>query len=136
MLKVSRLLLVRAAPFNFDPVHVIKDKISGYVLLFKFNNCVDQSIPIMLMNEEQKDITNVFADDKILIRDVKENDINLRQLIFISNPYQVQCEIKTILTSKTKLKNNKDNQDNNLIPIKTLDKFFIHRFKKYSKRKN
>ncbi len=121
--KVSRLLLVRAAPFNFDPVHVIKDKISGYVLLFKFNNCVDQSIPIMLMNEEQKDITNVFADDKILIRDVKENDINLRQLIFISNPYQVQCEIKTILTSKTKLKNNKDNQDNNLIPIKTLDKF-------------
>jgi len=77
----------------------------------------------MLMNEEQKDITNVFADDKILIRDVKENDINLRQLIFISNPYQVQCEIKTILTSKTKLKNNKDAQDKNLIPIKTLDKF-------------
>ena len=121
--KVSRLLLVRAAPFNFDPVHVIKDKISGYVILFKFNSCVDKSLPIMLMNEEQKDITNVFADDKILIRDVKENDINLRQLIFISNPYQVQCEIKTTLTSKTKLKNNKDNPDTNLIPIKTLDKF-------------
>ena len=76
--KVSRLLLVRAAPFNFDPVHVIKDKISGYVLLFKFNNCVDQSIPIMLMNEEQKDITNVFADDKILIRDVKETKSNAK----------------------------------------------------------
>ena len=117
---VSRLLLVRAAPFNFDPVHVIKEKITSYVLLFKFGSCVDESIPIMLMNEEPGEITNVFADDKILIRDVKENEINLRQLIFISNPYQIQCEIKTVLTSKTKLKNSKDN---NFIPIKTLDKF-------------
>ena len=117
---VSRLLLVRAAPFNFDPVHVIKEKITNYVLLFKFGSCVDESIPIMLMNEEPGEITNVFADDKILIRDVKENEVNLRQLIFISNPYQIQCEIKTVLTSKTKLKNSKDN---NFIPIKTLDKF-------------
>ena len=117
---VSRLLLVRAAPFNFDPVHVIKEKITSYVLLFKFGSCVDESIPIMLMNEEPGEITNVFADDKILIRDVKENEVNLRQLIFISNPYQIQCEIKTVLTSKTKLKNSKDN---NFIPIKTLDKF-------------
>jgi hypothetical protein len=117
---VSRLLLVRAAPFNYDPVNVIKDKISGYVLLFKFGTCVDDSIPIMLMNEEPREMTNVFSDDKILIRDVKENDINLRQLIFKSNPYQVQCEIKTLLTSKTKLKNSKEN---NFIPIKTLDKY-------------
>ena len=117
---VSRLLLIRAAPFNFDPIHVIKEKISSYVLLFKFGSCVDQSIPIMLMNDEPGEITNVFADDKILIRDVKENEINLRQLIFISNPHQIQCEIKTVLTSKTKLKNSKDN---NFIPIKTLDKF-------------
>ena len=117
---VSRLLLVRAAPFNYDPVNVIKDKISGYVLLFKFGTCIDDSIPIMLMNEEPREMTNVFSDDKILIRDVKENDINLRQLIFKSNPYQVQCEIKTLLTSKTKLKNS---NDNNFIPIKTLDKY-------------
>ena len=121
--QVSRLLLIRAAPFNFDPVHVIKDKISGYVLLFKFGSCVDQSIPIMLMNEEPKEVTNVFADDKVLIRDVKENDINLRQLIFISSPHQIQCEIKTLLTSKTKLKKNKDDNDSNIITIKTLDKF-------------
>ena len=58
---VSRLLLVRAAPFNFDPVHVIKEKITNYVLLFKFGSCVDESIPIMLMNEEPGEITNVFA---------------------------------------------------------------------------
>ena len=121
--QVSRLLLIRAAPFNFDPVHVIKEKISNYVILFNFKNCVDQSIPIMLMNEEPKEMTNVFADDKLLIRDVKENDISLRQLIFISNPYQIQCEIKTLLTSKTKLKNSKDNNEKNFIPIKTLPKF-------------
>ena len=120
---VSRLLLVRAAPFNNDPAHVIKEKITGYVLLFKFASCVDESIPIMLMNEEPKEMIEVFADDKILIRDVKENDLNLRQLIFISNPYQIQCEIKTVLTSKTKLKNAKDN--NNFIPIKTLNKYSL-----------
>ena len=117
---VSRLLLIRAAPFNFDPVNVIKEKITGYVLLFKFGTCVDESIPIMLMNEEPKEMVNVYSDDNLLIRDVKENDLNLRQLIFKSNPYQIQCEIKTVLTSKTKLKNNKDN---NFIPIKTLDKY-------------
>ena len=120
---VSRLLLVRAAPFNYDPVHIIKEKISGYVVLFKFGSCVDQSIPIMLMNEEPREMTNVFADDKLLIRDVVEKDLNLRQLIFISNPHQIQCEIKTGLTSKTKLKSMKENNTTNFIPIKTLDKF-------------
>ena len=120
---VSRLLLIRAAPFNFDPVHVIKEKITGYVIIFKFGSCVDQSIPIMLMNEEPKEVTNVFADKKVLIRDVIEKDLNLRQLIFISNPYQIQCEIKTGLTSKTKFKNMKENNSTNYIPIKTLEKF-------------
>jgi spermidine synthase len=45
--------------------------------------------------------------------------MTLRQLIFRSNPYQIQCEIKTILTSKTKIKNEKENY----IPIKTLEKY-------------
>ena len=117
--KVSRLLLVRAAPFNFDPINMIKEKISNYVLLFNFGTCVDKSIPIMLMNEENKDMKSVFMSDNILIRDVQEKDMSLRQLIFKSNPYQIQCEIKTILTSKTKIKNEKENY----IPIKTLEKY-------------
>ena len=117
--QVSRLLLVRAAPFNFDPINLIKEKISNYVILFKFGSCVDKSIPIMLMNEENKDIKNVFVSDNLLIRDVQEKEMSLRQLIFKSNPYQIQCEIKTILTSKSKMKNEK----NNYIPIKTLEKY-------------
>ena len=117
--QVSRLLLVRAAPFNYDPINVIKEKISHYILLFKFGTCVDKSIPIMLMNDENKDMLNVYMNDNILIRDVQEKDISLRQLIFRSNPYQIQCEIKTTLTSKTKVKNEKDNY----IPIKTLEKY-------------
>ena len=116
---VSRLLLIRPAPFNFDPINVIKEKISSYVLLFKFGSCVDQSIPIMLMNEEPKEMLTVFQDKTFLIRDVQENDKNLRQLIFVSNPYQIQCEIKTLLTSRTKLKN----ENNNLVQIKTLEKY-------------
>jgi hypothetical protein len=117
--QVSRLLLIRAAPFNFDSINVIKEKISNYIILFKFSTCVDQSIPIMLMNEENKEVQDVFMNDSILIRDVREKDLTLRQLIFRSNPYQIQCEIKTMLCSKTKIKNEKENY----IPIKTLEKF-------------
>ena len=117
--QVSRLLLVRAAPFNFDPINLIKEKIANYVILFKFGSCVDKSIPIMLMNEENKDMKNVFVSNNLLIRDVQEKDISLRQLIFKSNPYQVQCEIKTTLTSKSKIKNDKEKY----IPIKTLEKY-------------
>ena len=117
--QVSRLLLIRAAPFNFDPINLIKEKISNYVILFKFGTCVDSSIPIMLMNDENKEMKNVFMTDNILIRDVQEKDMSLRQLIFKSNPYQIQCEIKTKLTSKTKINSDKEHY----IPIKTLDKY-------------
>ena len=116
---VSRLLLIRPAPFNFDPINIIKEKISAYILIFKFGSCVDESIPIMLMNEDPKDMLTVFHNETFLIRDVQESDKNLRLLIFVSNPYQIQCEIKTVLTSKTKLKN----EPNNFIPIKTLEKY-------------
>ena len=117
--QVSRLLLVRAAPFNFDTVEMIKEKISSYVVLFKFGTCVDKSIPIMLMNEENKETKTVYMNEDLLIRDVQEKDMTLRQLIFRANPYQIQCEIKTLLTSKTKIKNEKDNYT----PIKTLEKY-------------
>ena len=116
---VSRLLLIRPAPFNFDPINIIKEKISAYILIFKFGSCVDESIPIMLMNEDPKDMLTVFQNETFFIRDVQESDKNLRQLIFVSNPYQIQCEIKTVLTSKTRLKN----EPNNFIPIKTLEKY-------------
>ena len=117
--KVSRLLLIRAAPFNFDTPEIIKAKLASYVILFKFGACVDKSIPIMLMSEENRESINVFMNEKLLIRDVQEKDMNLRQLIFRSNPYQIQCEIKTLLTSKSKIKNEKQNY----IPIKTLEKY-------------
>ena len=116
--QVSRLLLIRAAPFNYDPPDIIKAKMSNYVILFKFASCVDNSIPIMLMSDEQKDTINVFMDDKLQVRDVQEKDLSLRQLLFRSSPYQIQCEIKTLLTSKSKIKN-----DKNYLPIKTLEKY-------------
>ena len=116
--QVSRLLLIRAAPFNFDPPDIIKAKMSNYVILFRFAKCVDSSIPIMLMSDEKKDTLNVYMNDQLLIRDVQEKEISLRQLLFRSSPYQIQCEIKTLLTSKSKIKN-----DKNYLPIKTLEKY-------------
>jgi hypothetical protein len=121
--QVSRLLLIRAAPFNYDPPDIIKAKMSNYVILFKFASCVDNSIPIMLMSDEQKDTINVFMDDKLQVRDVQEKDLSLRQLLFRSSPYQIQCEIKTLLTSKSKIKN-----DKNYLPIKTLEKYTKKKF--------
>ena len=68
--QVSRLLLIRAAPFNFDPPDIIKAKMSNYVILFRFAKCVDSSIPIMLMSDEKKDTLNVYMNDQLLVRDV------------------------------------------------------------------
>ena len=117
--QVSRLLLIRPAPFNFDPINVIKQKLNNYILLFKFTTCVDEAIPIMRMGEESNNYKNIFVDSDIIVRDVQEKDMNFRQLIFTSNPYQIQCEVKIGLKSKTKLKSEKDK----ILTIKTAENY-------------
>ena len=120
---VSRVLVVRAAPLNFDSATIIKEKLQNYIRLFNFNDCVDNSIPIMITADDTINSENVFMDEKILVRDVKENcdnnEITLRQLIFRSNPYEIQCEVKILLTSKKKLQKEKDKY----IPIYTIEKY-------------
>ena len=120
---VSRILVVRSAPFNFDSATIIKEKLQNYIRLFSFKDCVDKSIPIMITADDNNDNENVFMDDKILVRDVKEkvdnNEITLRQLIFRSNPYEIQCEVKILLTSKKKLQKEK----NKYVPIYTIEKY-------------
>ena len=69
---VSRLLIVRAAPFNFDSAELIKEKLAHYIRLFNFNGCVDTSIPIMLTKEDTSNFESIHIDEKILVKDVKE----------------------------------------------------------------
>jgi len=56
----SRLMLIRPNSFNFDSVNEIKEKVNPFILLFKFHDCVDQSIPILLMTDNREDKYEVY----------------------------------------------------------------------------
>jgi hypothetical protein len=100
--KVSRLIIIRPSPFDLYTVTNIRDRISSYIMLFKFEKCLQKSSPIMLMNDENENVDKVYIDNKYLIREVKQKDNILRQLLYLQNPHEVQSEIKIILTSKSK----------------------------------
>ena len=108
--RASRLILIRPNSFNYDSVQTIKDKISHYILLFRFSSCVDESIPIMLFSDSKNENYDIHRGQGFSIRDVVENDKKetFRQLIFHDAPNEVQSEIKLILTSKAKAKADKD----------------------------
>jgi hypothetical protein len=119
--KASRLLLIRPNAFNFDSVQDIKNKISHYILLFKFRDCVDESIPIMLFSDSRNEMYEVYRGQGFSIRDVVENEKKetFRQLIFHDAPNEVQSEIKLILTSKAKAKNDKEKY----VTLPTIDRY-------------
>ena len=120
--QASRIILIRPAPFNFDSTHEIKNKMSSYILLFKFRDCVNESIPVMLMSDENNESYEIMRNEDVIVRDIVENEKKetFRQLIFTTSPTEVQSEIKLRLTSKAKIKNSKDIK---YITLPTAEKF-------------
>ena len=119
--KVSRLIIIRPSPFNPYTVTNIKDRLSSYIMLFKFDKCTHKSIPIMLMNDENENVDKVYIDNKILIREIKKKDNIFRQLLFLECPHEVQCEIKIMLTSKSKSKNKSN--EKKYITLNTIERY-------------
>ena len=119
----ARIILIRAAPFNHDSTEEIKQKLSSYIVLFKFKDCVNESIPVMLMSDENEQMEIIFENDNLIVRDVVENESKntLRQLIFRSSPTEIQSEVKLTLTSRNNIKNDKENK---YIPVFTIDRYF------------
>lgn len=118
-IKVSRLIIIRPGPFNPYTVAKVKDRLSSYIMLFKFNECSQKSIPIMMMNDENENVDKVYIDNNVLIREIKQNDNIMRQLIYLSCPHEVQCEIKILLTSKAQINKN----DKKYIPVNTIERY-------------
>lgn len=120
--QASRIILIRPAPFNFDSTQTVKNKMSSYILMFKFKDCVTESIPVLLMSDENNETYVLMQNEEIIIRDIVENEKKetFRQLIFKTSPTEVQSEIKLRLTSKAKIKNSKDV---NYIQLPTSEKF-------------
>ena len=116
--KVSRLIIIRPSPFNLYNIANIKDRVSSYIMLFKFEKCIQKSVPIMLMNDENENVDKVYIDNKYLIREIKQKDNILRQMLYLENPHEVQSEIKILLTSKSKSKN-----DKKYITLNTIEKY-------------
>lgn len=119
--EASRIILIRQNSFNIDSFAQIKEQLQHLILLFKFHDNVNESIPIMLMNEKREESVDVFQNDKILVRDTIESDKRetFRQLIFRDNPNEIQTEIKLHLVSKTNLNKNPENY----YPVFTSDKY-------------
>ena len=118
--QVSRLIVIRPSPFNGYTIDKVKDRLSSYIMLFKFKECKQKSFPIMMMNDDSENVDKVYVDDKLLIRDVKKKDTIFRQLIYLDSPHEIQSEIKILLTSKSKIGKNKDNK---YIPINTIERY-------------
>lgn len=119
--QASRLILIRQNSFNFDDTSLIKDKISHYILLFRFVHCVDEQIPIMLMSDPKQETYDIYKDNHLIIRDAVENEKKdtFRQMLFRDNMNEIQSEVKLILTSKAKVKNEADNYT----PVHTIEKY-------------
>jgi hypothetical protein len=136
--KASRIILIRPNAFNFDSINVIKDKLSHYIIMFKFKNCLNESIPIMQFSDSSNESYNIYETNQFLIRDIVENEKKetFRQLIFHNAPNEVQSEIKLILTLKNKAKSDKETYT--ILPtidrykeknfVSCLDKTFICSF--------
>ena len=118
-LNSSRLIIIRPNPFCSYTMTKIKDRISSYIMLFKFAECQQKSIPIIMMNDENENVDKVFIDNKLLIREIKQKDNIFRQLIYIESPHEIQCEIKILLTTKSKINKN----DKKYIPINTIERY-------------
>ena len=120
--KAARIILIRPAPFNFDDTNTIKNKMRAYILLFRFRDCIDESIPVMLMSDENQKTEFVFAGNNFVIRDIVDNERKdtFRQLIFKARPNEVQTEIKLILSSLNKIK--KDENEFNYIPLHSVER--------------
>lgn len=108
--QVSRVILMRPAPFNYDPPTTIKDKFSPLIAMFKPEECPSESIPVMHMSVGSIERMEIFIDDDLIIQDVIENDAKdtFRQIVFKASPDEIQSEIKLKLTSKSNIKSNTD----------------------------
>ena len=120
-IKVSRLFIIRPSPFNPYTTQQLKGKLSSYISLFKFKDCFQDSIPIMMMNDENENVDKVYIDNKFLIREIKQKDNIIRQFFILECPHEVQCEIKILLSSKSK--KNKNNNNKKYIPIQTIERY-------------
>ena len=120
--KSARIILIRPSPFNFDDTNTIKNKMRAYILLFRFKDCVDESIPVMLMSDENQKMSFVYSGNNFIIRDIVDNERKdtFRQLLYKARPNEVQTEIKLILSSMNKIK--KEENSFNYIPLFTIER--------------
>lgn len=116
----SRVILIRAAPFNYDSTQEMKQKIYSYIMLFKFKDCLNENISIRLMSDDKSEQYKVIQDKDYHIRDlvINENKETYRQLFASKYNEEVLYQERLILTSKSKAK-----QDPSYIQLTTVDKF-------------
>ena len=117
-MKYSRLIIIRPNPFNPYTIPELRDKLSSYIKLFNFKDNAQNSVPIMMINDENENVDKVFIDNKVLIREIKQKEHILRQFISLESPHEIQSEIKVLIASKSR-----KNKDKKSIPIHTIERY-------------
>lgn len=99
--EVSRLLLVSLSDF-FEDMEMadIQEYLSEAVTRFVQPNCFISDIPYMSNGDLTKK-TMIYRVGDMIIEDVKDEDIYVRQLIFMTNFTQIQSEIRLKLVKNT-----------------------------------
>ena len=119
--KASRIIMLRPSPFNTLSMYEFRQTMNNYILLFKFKECSEQSVPIMVLANEYEESYQVAKIDGYIVRDVLDKNKKelYRHLVSEHNFNDVQNEIKLILTSKSKIK-----QDPSIyVELPTIDKY-------------
>ncbi len=117
-MKYSRLIIIRPNPFNPYTIPELRDRLSSYIKLFNFKENAQNSVPIMMINDENENVDKVFIDNKVLIREIKQKEHILRQFIALESPHEIQSEIKVQISSKSR-----KNKDKKSIPIHAIERY-------------
>ena len=117
-MKYSRLIIIRPNPFNPYTIPELKDRLNSYIKLFNFKENAQNSVPIMMINDENENVDKVFIDNKVLIREIKQKENILRQFISLESPHEIKSEIKVLISSKSR-----KNKDKKYIPIHTIERY-------------
>ena len=118
-LKAARLIVIESAILNPCNIKDLALELNNEIQLMKPEGFTE-NIPIRLW-EDHNPKQIILQNEKYLIRDNEDNKLSIRQLYFMNNSNILQGQIRTKLSSKTKVANPPKGIE--YYPLETQDKY-------------
>ena len=108
---MSRVIFVKLNHgFIFKNLEDVQNELKNIVLALVPPVCNTAKIPFMT-NGDIGERALIYANDRIIVEDVKEGDYFIRQMLFLSNVNQIQSEIRLEISDNNELYN-----ENSIVP--------------------